>query len=344
MSARRSLLLLAANAIDALGSPVAFRDVAPAAATVSTNSPAGVALFPNEAVQLTNDALNEAARQTSQINVVSLFGFDNEEETPHGISSGQCKVFRGDSDYPEESVWSAFDSLLGGALIKTTPIAAPCYKDSAWNDYDEAKCADISARFTTSDLHTSDPTSMMWPLFQGRTCMPTDDPSGTCTLGGYASYSINVENVAQVQLGVNFARNMNLRLTVKNTGHDYIGKSSGAGALNIWTHNLEDIRFIEKYDSDEYSGPAFKAGAGVQGFEILEAARDHDVTVMAGICEVSHRGTLYVGGATTNPRRRLLDGVVVMSLEVATHLSHPSMAWPLTKFLPLRSSPPMGAS
>lgn len=49
--------------------------------------------------------------------------------------------------------------------------------------------------------------------------MPTDEHDGTCTLGGYASYSINVENVAQVQLGVNFARNMNLRLTVKNTGH-----------------------------------------------------------------------------------------------------------------------------
>lgn len=68
-------------------------------------------------------------------------------------------------------------------------------------------------------ISTSDPTSMMWPLFQGRTCVPTDDPSGTCTLGGYASYSIDVENVAQVQLGVNFARNMDLRLTVKNTGH-----------------------------------------------------------------------------------------------------------------------------
>lgn len=69
---------------------------------------------------------------------------------------------------------------------------------------------------------------------------------------------------------------------------DYIGKSSGAGALSLWTHNLKDIQFIENYKSAEYSGPAFKAGAGVQGFEILEAARDHDVTVLAGICEVSN--------------------------------------------------------
>ncbi|EAT87900.2 hypothetical protein SNOG_04140 [Parastagonospora nodorum SN15] len=120
---------------------------------------------------------------------------------------------------------------------------------------------------------TSDPTSMMWPLFQGRTCMPTNNPNGTCTLGGYASYSINVGNVAQIQLGVNFARNANLRLAIKNTGHDYIGKSSGAGALNIWMHNLKDIQFVEKFSSDEYMGPAFKTGAGVQGFEILEAVK-----------------------------------------------------------------------
>jgi hypothetical protein len=152
---------------------------------------------------------------------------------------------------------------------------------------------------------------MMWPLFQGRTCMPTDNPEGTCSLGGFASYSIDVRNVAQVQLGVNFARNLNLRLTVKNTGHDYIGKSSGAGALSLWTHNLKDIEFYENYRTAGYSGPAFKAGAGVQGFEILEAARDHDVTVLAGICEVSHLFfyiPCYSAQHLLTNRNRLWDG------------------------------------
>ena len=137
---------------------------------------------------------------------------------------------------------------------------------------------------------------MMWPLFQGRTCMPTNDSTGTCTLGGYASYSINVSTVAQIQLGINFARNLNLRLVVKNTGHDYIGKSSGAGALNIWTHNLKSIKFIKNFESNEYTGPSFKAGAGVQGFEILEAARDNDVTVLAGICETVGWAGGYIAG------------------------------------------------
>lgn len=126
--------------------------------------------------------------------------------------------------------------------------------------------------------------------------MPTDNPNGTCTLGGYPSYSVNVSNVAQIQLGINIARNLNLRLVIKNTGHDHIGKSSGAGALNLWTHNLKDIKFVAKYENADYSGPVFKAGAGVQGFEILEAARDNNVTVLAGICETVGWAGGYLAG------------------------------------------------
>jgi hypothetical protein len=130
----------------------------------------------------------------------------------------------------------------------------------------------------------------MWPLFQGRTCMPTSNPqNATCTLGGYPNYSVNVSSVAHIQLGLNFARNNNLRLVIKNTGHDYIGKSSGAGALNIWTHNLKEIQFFPDYKGKGWKGPVFKAGAGVQGFEILEKARDYNVTVLSGTCEVRRK-------------------------------------------------------
>lgn len=126
---------------------------------------------------------------------------------------------------------------------------------------------------------------------------------------------------------------------------DYIGKSSGAGALSIWTHNLKDIQFIKNYKSTKYNGPAFKAGAGVQGFEILEAARDHDVTVLAGICEVGFvKAYKILGDRLLTFKCRQLDGVAAMSPEVATHLSHPYTVWLLTKFSPMRLSPLMDAS
>jgi FAD/FMN-containing dehydrogenase len=129
----------------------------------------------------------------------------------------------------------------------------------------------------------------MFPLFYGETCVQGTDPSAltTCTLGGYSSYSIHVENVAQIQLAVNFARSLNLRLVVKNTGHDYNGRSTGKNALSLWTHNLKTIQYVPDYRSSLYRGPVFKVGAGVQGFELYAAAEKYGVTAVAGICPVS---------------------------------------------------------
>lgn len=128
----------------------------------------------------------------------------------------------------------------------------------------------------------------MWPLYEGKTCLAGTDPAflDNCTQGGYSLYSVNVSNVAQIQLTVNFARSLNLRLVVKNTGHDYNGRSTGYGALSLWTHNLKDIRFISNYETQNYAGPAFKVGAGVQGVELYEAAEAHGVTTVSGICPV----------------------------------------------------------
>jgi hypothetical protein len=113
--------------------------------------------------------------------------------------------------------------------------------------------------------------------------------STTCSLGGYASYSVNVSNVAQIQLALNFARNTNVRFVVKNTGHDFADKSIGAGALSLWTHNLKDLTYIKDYSYGSYKGPAFKVAAGVHTEDVYLAAEKNDVSVVAGVCRVSPR-------------------------------------------------------
>lgn len=64
----------------------------------------------------------------------------------------------------------------------------------------------------------------MWPIFQGKTCMARNDTTeaSQCTLGSFPEYVVNVTSAAQVQLAVNFARNLNIRLVIKNTGHEYV--------------------------------------------------------------------------------------------------------------------------
>ena len=58
-----------------------------------------------------------------------------------------------------------------------------------------------------------------------------------------------------------------------------LGKSTGKGALSIWTHYLKNIS-IYQYESANYSGSAIKLGAGVQGWEVLEAANARELRVV----------------------------------------------------------------
>lgn len=111
--------------------------------------------------------------------------------------------------------------------------------------------------------------------------------TGNCSLGGFPEYVVNVTNVAQIQLAVNIARELNLRLVIKNTGHDFGAKSVGKGSLSIWTHYLKDAAFYEHYTMGSYNGTAIKFGAGVQVFEANQFAKDHNVTVVGGEGKVS---------------------------------------------------------
>ena len=145
----------------------------------------------------------------------------------------------------------------------------------------------------------NDPTSVMSPLYQGATCQPQNAATGgKCELGGFPLYSVDARNVAQIQLAVNFARSLNLRLVVHNTGHDFLGKNTGAGALSIWTHNLKSIKVIKDYKSGcGYQGPAFKLGAGVQVRDIYETAEREGYTAVGGECrDVGVVGGYAAGG------------------------------------------------
>ena len=70
---------------------------------------------------------------------------------------------------------------------------------------------------------------------------------------------------------------------MRNTGHDYLGKSTGAGALGIWTHGMKDISFLD-YTSGHYSDRAMRMGAGVQGPEAFQAAHEQGYVVLGGEC------------------------------------------------------------
>lgn len=66
-------------------------------------------------------------------------------------------------------------------------------------------------------------------------------------------------------------------------GHDYLGRSTGTGGLAIWTHHLKDITPVQ-WSNSAYTGIALKIGAGVQGYELLEAASALGRVAITGEC------------------------------------------------------------
>lgn len=87
-----------------------------------------------------------------------------------------------------------------------------------------------------------------------------------------------------------------MRIVIKSSGHDLLGKSAGAGGLGIWTHYLKDISTLN-YSASYYTGPAVKVGSGVEAWEAVEAAAGRSLRVLIGSCTgVSVAGGYAQGG------------------------------------------------
>lgn len=120
---------------------------------------------------------------------------------------------------------------------------------------------------------------------------------------------INATTAKHVQLGVNFARTTGIRLIVKNTGHDFSGKSGGAGSLSIWTHYFNSIDYIPEFKDDVmlYSGPGFRGGSGVIARDLYLTADAKGLAVVGGEGQdVGVLGGYIQGGESLIPRLFLL--------------------------------------
>jgi UDP-N-acetylenolpyruvoylglucosamine reductase len=130
----------------------------------------------------------------------------------------------------------------------------------------------------------------MNPLYTNDTCLPTSDPSASCTQGYLPEYAIVARKEKHIAAGVKFAKKKDIRLVIRNTGHDFMGRSSGYGGLTINTHTFKDVAFTKKYQGPgAYKGSAVTVGAGIQVGELYKLAFEQNpkVTVVGGECAVS---------------------------------------------------------
>jgi len=144
------LLLFGATAV-AQESSSSFADIEPAVTTVPETAAAGAALQEGERLQLTDEVVDRVASDEATAEYAEYFAFPNSSVSSARLAkraaAAPCKTFPGDPDWPKDIIWDIFDLLLGGALIPTVPLAAPCY-DTPWGKKDTAKCAKLLSNWT----------------------------------------------------------------------------------------------------------------------------------------------------------------------------------------------------
>ncbi|KAA8642713.1 FAD-dependent oxidoreductase [Aspergillus tanneri] len=192
--------------------------------------------------------------------------------------SNSCRCFPDDPCWPTGDEWQTFNQSIAGNLIAVDPIGSVCHTNGPCGAYSSQECADLLARWSIPATHSE-------------TATPP------CTVGPLARYAANVTSADEVRNVLNFTQRHNIRLVIRNTGHDYIGKSTGPGSVALWTHYIKSIDYVPKYESDEYTGPAMRIGAGVQGFEAQNTAHEKGFTIVTGHCpDVGIAGGYTQGG------------------------------------------------
>ncbi|KAK1757129.1 hypothetical protein QBC47DRAFT_320599 [Echria macrotheca] len=220
-------------------------------------------------------------------------------------SNYQCKCAPGDYCWPGEWKWQLLNLTVGGNLRVSIPPAASCYNTfqgplGNLNTYDAAKCAEVTANFADEQYQINHPTAGLWTYFTNDTCRPTTNPSDSCTNGYYPVLYIQAKTIGHIQAGISFARDNNLRLIIRNTGHDFLGRSVGWGALVINTHSFQSISTSNKWNGPGgYSGSTITVGAGVRAkaaLQHLHGLNPPKIMVTGECATVGVAGGLVQGG------------------------------------------------
>ncbi|KAJ5426397.1 FAD linked oxidase N-terminal [Penicillium sp. CMV-2018d] len=63
---------------------------------------------------------------------------------------------------------------------------------------------------------------------------------------------IHVRDASHISATLRFAHAHNIRISVKNTGYDFFGRSSVPNTLAVWTHNLDSIAFSSNFTANSF--------------------------------------------------------------------------------------------
>ncbi|EIM88913.1 FAD-binding domain-containing protein [Stereum hirsutum FP-91666 SS1] len=215
------------------------------------------------------------------------------------------------------SQWAALNSSVNGRLATSVPIAQPCFDaysgivNSNTLAPDSEACSEVQSLWTNTTYRVTQfgTYEQIWSeRLNGSACdldaLDPTDPAAmnlTCTLGSIPPYYIDVTSPEDIQAALTFSNQTGVPIVIKNTGHDYLGRSSAPGSLALWTKNLLNQTFSEEFVPEGCNasvGRALTNGAGVTWIEAYKVADANNATVVGGAFPTvgASGGWLFGGG------------------------------------------------
>jgi FAD/FMN-containing dehydrogenase len=231
-----------------------------------------------------------------------------------------------DEAWPNDESWRRLNVAVGGNLIPVQPLFAACAPPS-----ESTRCTDVLGHLSN-------------PFYLG------DQPAGTQVSGlldawtpAPSVYAIKARTTADVVAGVNFARQNNLRLVVKGTGHSYLGTSNAADSLLIWTRAMNRVQVLDAFVPKGCSVapvPAVTAEPGAVSIDLYYAVTTGagryvqgggcTDTGIAGLIQSGGFGSFSKGYGTA--ASHLLEAEVITadgSVRTANACMNPDLFWAL---------------
>ncbi|KAF1941503.1 hypothetical protein EJ02DRAFT_404566 [Clathrospora elynae] len=196
--------------------------------------------------------------------------------THEAATSSNYTCLPGQYCWPSRRDWSAFNQSISGRLRLTVPWARPCYSSSSSDE-----CQDVASSYGDGVSRTQQYGAMEfldWETCGQSQCAlntfnPSSRVSGTCSLGRLSTYYVEARTADDIGKTLDFVRKHGVRVSIKNTGHDYFGRSNAANSLAIWTHNMKDTNYYKTFQPKgckaRYENIG-EVGAGIQAYEAWE--------------------------------------------------------------------------
>ncbi|KAK0195148.1 hypothetical protein F5146DRAFT_273761 [Armillaria mellea] len=213
--------------------------------------------------------------------------------------------------------WNSLNFSVSGRLVKAGPSAQFCNMHGGCTD----------SEWTSTSFRANMPGAMNqvnweqdYQSIPPSICLRN---STNCGQGNVPLYAIFAESVEDVQIGIAFSSIHNLRLAVKASGHDYLGRSTARNSLLISTHKFQNIIFVENFTVSEHNeGSAVTAGSGVPLNTLYQAAKEQSKILVGGVTAtvvtVAAGGYIQGGGHSALSPLLGLAADNVLEFEVVT--------------------------